>query len=251
MNRYMYHLLLKNVRYPTGERIVREHFQDFNAQQIFVELEQDNLRSTYGRIRTRTLRTYLSNLRLDNKWTKSTMEFILWFRKLSEELNRRQETLDTCMSDILLKTMLEQAVATHPALNAVTVRDLERDIGGEQPRFNYHQYLAALEAAATTFDTQKGRTLTPERRSIFNAETSNVDILDEYAALTNADPDEDYEAFVAATQPGPRLTQATYEELLPETRRIWRQLPSSEKTLLLKDNGRSHHIALWLLLNKN
>ena len=239
MNEFLYAVLQSKVRYTTGERIIMDHLEDANAQLIFTKLDRDNLASTHGRLRTRELRTRLHTLRLDSRWNKPTRVFVHEWRLLADEYNRRQEHKQTRFPDEMLKSLLEAAVASHSALNAVTTRDLERDIGGEQKRYTYPQYLTALEAAATIYDASRSRTSTGDRRSAFLTDVTSDDstLADHTTDHYGEDRPLDYAAYVASSQPGPRLSQSAYEGLSSESKKLWRQMSPADRTILLKDSG--------------
>lgn len=227
---WMYAVFRRIILTTAGKAIVQEHRYDYDAQMVMRKLVYHAKQSTDAVLGNRKMLKVITTIRLDNHWTKPSIEFITGFDRLLENYNDQQTQSDSVLNDTFKKTLLQAAVSPIGMLRGVSDRESERVVQGGT-MFTYEEYLTVLKSTAAIYDEGKGgRDSRRDARLISYIETQEPEVVDtdeENAAdyLVNA---------VSRRMPGSSMDKETWSSLQQGTKDIWDKIDATDKLKILE-----------------
>jgi hypothetical protein len=155
--KYLYSVFERTLQSDKGKAIVRSHEDKFDAQKVYKEMYDYCNRSTRAQLKSSTLLSYITSVRLDNgSWKSGMHKFILHW----EEQVRQYEKLvppNDHFSEAIKLHMLQNAVHPVPELRQVKVQadQMTTQTGN---KLTYPKYVSLLYSAAAPYDSQFGAT---------------------------------------------------------------------------------------------
>ena len=133
--KFIYSVFESVLKTDMGKYIVRQHEDDFDAQEVFRKLETYALTSTQATLDASSLLTYLTSAKFDSKWKGTSTSFILhWCDKL-RTLEDMLPSKDH-FSDSVKMTLLQNTVDAVDDLNQVKLQSAH-DVTHGQRRLKY------------------------------------------------------------------------------------------------------------------
>ena len=245
--KYLYAVLETKVLTDRGKAIIRDHENDFDAQEVYKQLQAHHLKSTRAMIESSTILSYITSVRLgDGTWTSTTEGFITHWQNQIRLYEKHVPTTDH-FSEGQKRTMLQNAVHSINELRQVKNNaDLLSTQGGVP--LTYDEYTNLLMAAASAYDAQ----YQPQkaRRQVFNHFSNDInDHEDDYGNLGIDSPVTSLQAF--ATHPinrrggnSIRMPRDKWFNLDDDSKAIWDQLDDKAKAVILGYTPNERHTAL-------
>ena len=146
-NKFAYAMLNRTVQTDEGKAYVRQHERDFNASEVYRKLLDFATTSTAAELNKDSLIKYLTTIKLDSRWSGTTVGFILhWSEqmRLLDDMSLMEEQF----TPPVRKRMLETAVENIPELANVKEIDTNCIVIGGTP-LTFDQYRDTLLSAAT------------------------------------------------------------------------------------------------------
>jgi hypothetical protein len=235
--KYMYAVLEKNVQTDTGKRLVREHLNDYDAQEVFKKLTEHANKSTKASIEAAAKLSYVTSVKVgDGKWNGTASGFINhWVEqvRLYNDLVEPTQQIKGTMQRMLL----ENAVHPLEELRAVKNQaDQHKVQGGKE--LTYDEYESLLLSAANNYDSQfKPKSGPNGRRAVYLHDTSDADADDQHQA-DDYDIDTPIDTILANAHNRnfsnrPRLQPEQWDKLDAESRNIWKSLPLAAKAVII------------------
>ena len=175
---FVYAVFNKVVQTDIGKSYVREHEDDYDAQEVYRKLLNFAKASTKSEFTKDKLVEFMTTAKLDSRWKGSNEGFILYWKeqmRLFEDLTPRPEHY----APNAKKRMIEAAVRNIPELKAVKDIDNNRIAHGETP-LSYDAYLDVLMSAAVTRDQTLGLTAEMRAKRVVNLNDLTYDRSDDY-----------------------------------------------------------------------
>ncbi len=239
--KYMFSVFEKTLKTQNGLNILRSHHNNSDAQQVWKELCQKYVKSTRADIQAGNLMTYISSAKLgDSSWKGTTEDFIIHWENQVRKYHSLVETAEQ-LSPGIQKTLLMNAVAPVPELNAVkeTANQLSVQTG---QTLGFDEYMALLKSAATTYDKSKsskstfGEKYTPQasRRKVYQHEGFLTSDLEPDPQFDIDTPISVIEAYRTEHLKGSRLHGEIWAQLSQEERNDWDKFSERTKALILQ-----------------
>jgi hypothetical protein len=227
--KFMYAVFERTLQTDQGKAFVRQHEKDFDAQKIYMHLEDYSIKSTKASLDTSKLLSYITSAKIgDGTWKGTAQNFILhWSDKV--RLYEKQIDVAQHFTDTLKRVMLQNAVHPIEELRAVKIQaDQHKTQSGVE--LTYEQYVRLLTSAASNYNGQfvpKARHAAPTltRRTVYTH-----DITDKYddSAIEAIDGEYDIDIGIDTIQanstnqhtPGSRMPFTRWKSLPPETQAI-------------------------------
>ena len=236
---YVYAVLESHVLTDRGKTFVRQHENDFDAQQVYAKLWDHHTKSTKAAMESTDLLSYITSTRLGTgDWRGTNENFILhWQDKV--RLYEKQVPIADHFSDGQKRTMLENTVAAIPELRHVkNTADLQRTSTGRS--LSYDEYCSLLLSAACALD----RSFKPKakaNRQVYTHEFGTTDYDDVPDHSDNYDidiPVSTIQAYVSARRPPPssdrvRMPRERWIELSQDERTKWDEFSEKTKSIIL------------------
>ena len=241
--KYMYSVLQRTLRTDEGKSIVRDHENDFNAQQVFIEIKACSEKSTKSSLESSELLSCVTTTRFaGGDWKGSARSFILhWENQV--RLYEKQSPTGDHLSEGQKRMLLENSVHDCGELRAVkTQADQHKAHDGTE--LTCEQHVNLLKSAAATCDqqfrpdkrTSKARRtvcateIDPEPDSTFDDSycdiDSPVDVILANAAQRNRTPRN-------RPLPEAQVPQDRCRQLSIGDKSTWRQISEQGKALIL------------------
>lgn len=263
--KFVYSVFESVLKTDMGKYIVRQHEDDFNAQEVFRKLEIYALTSTQATLDASSLLTYLTSAKFDSKWNGTSTSFILHW---CDKLRTHEDMLPSKdhFSDSVKMTLLQNTVDGVDDLNQVKLQSAH-DVTHGQRKLKYEQYKSLLLSAAAAYDTKRGlaRPSLPRRIQQHDLVDTSMDApnpslpswqvqehdssdswqLPDTSSTFGIDTDLDTLHIHAATSqprrpprssrqpPYPRLTRDQWYSLPPADQATWDQLSPQSKAIIL------------------
>ena len=163
-NKFAYAVLNRTVQTDEGKAYVRQHEKDFKANEVYRKLLYFATQSTAAELNKDSLIKYLTTIKLDSRWSGTTVGFILhWSEqmRLLDDMSLMEEQF----TPPVRKRMLETAVENIPELANVKEIDTNRIAIGGTP-LTFAQYRDTLLSAATRRDERIKPTSTRNKRVV-------------------------------------------------------------------------------------
>jgi hypothetical protein len=248
---YMYAVLVNTLKTDQGQSCVRKFATTSDAQSIYRDVVEHNLKSTKASISAGKSLAYVTCTTIGegSDWRGTTEAFIHHW----QDQVRLYETLvnpDECFSSAHKKNMLQNAVRNVSELAIVkdTAAQLKAHDGREQ---TYDSYSGLLLSAAATYDSNFApKTFSgshPPRRAVYSHDNteSNGDnddpvydidcTLDALQANTHSSGGDQPNAHASATgrPPGTSMAFSKWNQLSQDAKDIWDDLPDEAKAVIL------------------
>ena len=256
--KYMYSVFTKTVKTDFGKSIVRKHETDRDAQKVYKEIVEHQLKSTKALISSSELMSYITSAKLgDGTWKGSTESFILHWQN-QVRLFEKQTPVDEHFPSGAKMRMLQNAVH-----NIVELRIVKNQSDQHKVRtgvdLDYEQYYTLLVAAAQAYDSQfknaaKGGAAA--KRAVYMSDfgyqhhdgyynspdtmmyQANTHEMEEYDESFDIDsPVQTLSAYahdrIRGGMPNTRLSTDQWNKLDYKGKRAWNNLPSSAKAIIL------------------
>jgi len=245
---WFYAVLLENVQALSGRSIVQSHRHTSDARSVLMELCRFSSASTEGTIRQRELRKSIINTKLDDRWKKSQMAFLLQFQSQILLYNERCTSKHSQFSDHFVKELLQSAVETAPNLAEVQTREIESIAQGSPP-YSFSQYFLVLETTAQIRDSRMAKSVSG--RSAHHVELEppdGNDTIDTGDTFPSSDPSSDSdEQLLYAYQVNsqrPRVPDEAWSKLSNEGKKVWFKLNDEDRKVFLAPHPRSVNAAI-------
>ena len=246
--KFMYAVLDAKVMTDNGKAIVRDHENDFDAQQVYKKLSELHLKSTKARMDSSTILSYITSARLGSGEWRGTCEGFIIHWENQVRLYERQVPASDHFSDGQKRTMLENAVMPIDELHQVkTTADLDTTKSGQT--LTYDEYVNLLKSAAQVYDKR----FEPKRSK------RQVYLQELFEALLEEDNDEEpygidmpaavIQANASERRPirpsGPSLDNRVrmpferWKQLTEDAKKIWDQLTDQDKSVILASTKKS------------
>ena len=245
---WLYAVLLQTVKTITGQRLVHQYHGSGDARGLLQALKLDVQTSTAGILRQRALRLKIETTRLDSRWTKGQVPFLIEFESTVLEYNQNQVDTSTHIFGYNMKHHLMTAVEPAPNLAAIQVRETEcmllqrqrPNSHGINTGYTYEQYFRMCMVAATTHDDKHG---TSSRRRAFPAVT-DPEVPDD--SMEDPEPSPELDVFRATQSSNrPMLPKEFWDRLSNQGKKNWHSFADTDKTVLLPLVERQAQLHHW------
>jgi hypothetical protein len=151
--KFLYAVFEQTLQMDQGKAFARQHEKDFDAQKIYMHLEDYSIQCTKASLDTSKLLSYITSAKIgDGTWKGTAQNFILhWSDKVW--LYKKQIDVAQHFTDTLKRVMLQNTV--HPIEELQTVKiqaDQHKMQSGVE--LTYEQYVRLLTSAASNYDEQ-------------------------------------------------------------------------------------------------
>ncbi len=163
-NEFIFSVFDRVIKTDHCRSIVKDYADKKDAQKAYAEILEYHTQSRGADIESSQLMAYLTTAKLGptSSWKGTTKGFILhWYRQLKNF--ERMATEDDKFSDNHKLTMLGNAVAPIPELNAVKDQNAMHTAHGAKS-INFDTYYSLLLSAATAYDHQLQNAVPPRHQ---------------------------------------------------------------------------------------
>ena len=239
--KYVYAVFESKLMTDMGKKFVRDHENDFNAQEIYRKLVKHHTKSTKANMDSANLLSYITSARLgDGEWKGSTCGFIVHWQDNVRKYEKQVPTTDH-FSDGQKRVMLQNAVARIRELRGVKeAGDMERTRTGRE--LTYDEYVTLLLSSATSYDEQF-KDKVRAKRTVYSHDIYQ----DDNDGMQGYDDDESYDVdtpisiiqanshdMSANNRPDRiRMPRERWMQLTPEQRQLWDKLHDKAKAIIL------------------
>ena len=151
---FAYSVLHYTLLTDMGKTLVRQHYDQLDAQKVYKELCAYHANSTKAKLNASELLTYITTVRFDSSWKGTAQSFLLHWKNQLRLLDDLQPTEDQ-FSLPLRKAMLENAVHAVEELRSVKVLE-DHNVTMGKEALGYEEYFNLLHSAASRFDSKNG-----------------------------------------------------------------------------------------------
>jgi hypothetical protein len=243
--KFLYAVLETKVLTDRGKSIIRDHEEDFNAQQVYKKLKEYHLTSTKAMIESSSILAYITSSKLgEGSWNGTSEAFITnWQNQV--RLYEKHVPPSDHFSEGQKRIMLQNAVHGIDELRQVkNTADLMSTNSGLP--LGYESYCSLLLAAAVSHDEQYKPKKT--KRQVFYHDMNH----DDNENISDPDPfDIDYpvssiQAFATnfrnrhppkPTAPKVRMSAEKWHNLDENSKAIWDRLDDKAKATILGYNN--------------
>ena len=165
----MYSVFEKTLQTDHGKAFVREHTDDYDAQEVFKKISKHYKESMAASLEASNLLSYITTTKIDNvTWKGTTEAFILHWK---EQMRLYESLVPVCerFSCNQKKSLLESAVQPVKALRAIKDQADQLKIHNKKS-LSYDEYSDLVEAAAANFDTKFKSNTRRTSRTVYQQE---------------------------------------------------------------------------------
>jgi hypothetical protein len=227
--KFMYDVFSKSCLTDKTKSIVRKHFQTYDAQKVYSELEAHFTKSTKAQHSSSSLLTYLTSASIaDGKWTGTTQGFILnWQNKL--RLYNELKPITEKLSEVLQLTLIKNAVKGLQTFQTVQENE-DNSFTRTGINLDYEQYSQLLLSAAENYDIQ----ISPKKgqksstRGIYS-----TSITEDHGTDEELDIDSTIDMIQANFSRTSSMPKTRWDGLPPEVKKIWDTMDDDSKAIIL------------------
>ena len=153
IQKFLYDVLFKSVKYTAGKHIVKKHFKTYDAQKAYAELCAYHKNSVTADHEMQEIMTFLHTAKVGK--FRSCTKFIMFWKSQLEAYNDMIEKEVDKYSELQAKKLLENAVMEVGALQNVQTT---AKISGGQPSqspITFDEYYTLLHSAALIYDKSR------------------------------------------------------------------------------------------------
>ena len=153
IQKFLYDVLHKNVKYTAGKQIVKKHFDTYDAQKAYEELCAYHKNSVTADHEMQDISTFIHTAKVSK--FRSCTKFIMFWKTQLEAYNDMIEKEIDKYSDMQAKKLLENAVMEIGALqNVQTTAKISGGKGSKSP-ITFDEYYELLHSAALVYDKSR------------------------------------------------------------------------------------------------
>ena len=157
LNKYMYSVLVTTLLTAKSKRHVRNFEQTQDAQKLYAVLHRDYTSGTTADVAIEALEKEITNMSLDDKWSKSIESFLdNWEHKVLDLENLQ----DRSIADHEKRRWLTSAIRPKKELytavtNAQTIEFTMSGMGSDKKKLSWDQFYSLIRSQAIVMDSQK------------------------------------------------------------------------------------------------
>ena len=237
-NQWMYVVLTHRVKTSEGKVIIRRHRGDQDGRAVLYDLYMHYKDSGATDLSAQELLVDITTTVLDPSSSKSYLEFINNYVTSAEVYNEMQVTDGARLTEQMLMTFLQRAVAGVRTLNEVKARE-RHAIAEGRPAYTYDVYVTLLKAEAERQDKVRAKNRAARRQDLGQRRINHLSMQDE-------DDSEDgeearlYEVFKTmmtrgkSMHPsGTRMDDKSFSSLSDKAKKLWREVPPEDKIVMM------------------
>ena len=159
---FVFSVFASKLKAAEAKQLVLKHVNDNDAQQVYIKLKQEAMKSARAQIERDKHSQFLNTKTLDSRWKGTQDGFIIYWMA---ELERYEQLTDVTLhyQPEQKKEKLQTAVRAQPNLRSVETMHRMMNIKGHH-KIDYEAYLTLLRHAAQTYDSEQQKVGNPKYR---------------------------------------------------------------------------------------